>query len=153
MADRAAVAAPVVTPVGQAYTRHDPMKETVFYILGSIAVVGLALVVAFFGPYYEKGIASWYGPGFDGNYTANGEIYDMNGISAAHKTLPFGTIVRVVELSTGNSVVVRINDRGPFVEGRIIDLSKGAAAELGIIDKGITKVGLRILRWPAGERP
>ena len=76
----------------------------------------------------------------------------MNGISAAHKTLPFGTVVRVVELSSGRSVVVRINDRGPFIDGRIIDLSKGAAAELGIVEKGITKVGLRILRWPAGGR-
>ena len=77
----------------------------------------------------------------------------MNGISAAHKTLPFGTIVRVVDLETGRSVVVRINDRGPFIEGRIIDLSKGAAERLGIIDKGIAKVGLRIVRWPEGYRP
>jgi rare lipoprotein A len=76
----------------------------------------------------------------------------MNGISAAHKTLPFGTVVRVVDLETGRSVVVRINDRGPFVEGRIIDLSRGAAEELGIIDKGIARVGLRIVRWPEGYR-
>ncbi|HHK67129.1 hypothetical protein DRJ24_03430 [Candidatus Acetothermia bacterium] len=128
------------------------MKEWVIYLLIGVAVVGLAVVYSLFGPYYEVGIASWYGPGFDGNYTANGEIYDMNGISAAHKTLPFGTIVRVVDLETGRSVVVRINDRGPFVEGRIIDLSKGAAERLGIIDKGITKVGLRIIRWPDGYR-
>ncbi len=72
----------------------------------------------------------------------------MYGVSAAHKTLPLGTIVRVVEFSTGRSVVVRINDRGPFIEGRIIDLSKGAEEKLGIVEKGITKVGLRILRWP-----
>jgi len=69
-------------------------------------------------------------------------------VSAAHKTLPFGTIVRVVDLETGRSIVVRINDRGPFVEGRIIDLSKGAAEKLGLINRGITKVGLRIVRWP-----
>ena len=123
------------------------------YVLSSVVLAGVAVVFSLFGPYYETGIASWYGPGFDGNYTANGEIYDMNGISAAHKTLPFGTVVRVVELSTGRSVVVRINDRGPFVEGRIIDLSKGAAAKLGTVDKGITEVGLRILRWPPGARP
>lgn len=129
------------------------MREWTLYVLSSIALVGVAVVLSLFGPYYETGIASWYGPGFDGNYTANGEIYDMNGISAAHKTLPFGTVVRVVELSTGRSVVVRINDRGPFIEGRIIDLSKGAAAELGTVEKGITQVGLRILRWPAGGRP
>jgi len=100
-------------------------------------------------PYYEIGIASWYGPGFQGNHTANGEIYDMYKISAAHKTLPFGTIVEVIEFSTERSITVRINDRGPFIEGRIIDLSKGAAEKLGIVEKGITKVGLRILRRPS----
>jgi len=129
------------------------MKETILYLVGSAVLVSLAVLYAFFGPYYETGIASWYGPGFDGNYTANGEVYDMNGVSAAHKTLPFGTIVRVIEFETGRSITVRINDRGPFVEGRIIDLSKGAAELLGIVDKGITEVGLRIVRWPPGERP
>jgi rare lipoprotein A len=124
------------------------MNETVLYVIGTIAIVGLAVFFSFFGPYYETGIASWYGPGFHGNLTANGEVYDMNGISAAHKTLPFGTIVRVVDLETGRSIVVRINDRGPFVEGRIIDLSKGAAEKLGIIERGIVPVGLRIVRWP-----
>jgi rare lipoprotein A len=124
------------------------MKEWVMYLVTVVAVVGAIVLWQVAGPYYEVGIASWYGPGFQGNHTANGEIYDMNGISAAHKTLPFGTIVRVVDLETGKSVVVRINDRGPFIEGRIIDLSKGAAEKLGIIDKGITRVGLRILRWP-----
>lgn len=118
------------------------------YVLTVVAILGVVIAYQFYGPYYEVGIASWYGPGFDGRHTANGEIYDMNGISAAHKTLPFGTIVQVVDLETGKSVIVRINDRGPFIEGRIIDLSKGAAEKLGIIDKGITKVGLRILRWP-----
>ena len=124
------------------------MKEWILYLISAVALVGLVILYQVAGPYYEVGIASWYGPGFDGRHTANGEIYDMNGISAAHKTLPFGTIVQVVDLSTGKSVVVRINDRGPFIDGRIIDLSKGAAEKLGIIDKGITKVGLRILRWP-----
>jgi len=124
------------------------MKEWTLYLISAVALLGLVLLYQVAGPYYEVGIASWYGLGFDGNYTANGEVYDMNEISAAHKTLPFGTVVRVVEFSTGKSIVVRINDRGPFIEGRIIDLSKGAARELGIIDKGITKVGLRIVRWP-----
>lgn len=124
------------------------MNQTLLYLLGSTLLVGIAVGLAFYGPYYEVGIASWYGPGFDGNLTANGETYDMQGVSAAHKTLPFGTVVRVIELDTRRSIVVRINDRGPFVEGRIIDLSKGAAEELGIVDKGITKVGLRIVRWP-----
>ena len=124
------------------------MNESVLYVIGTIAIVSLAVAFSFFGPYYETGIASWYGPGFDGNLTANGEVYDMNGISAAHKTLPFGTIVRVVDLETGRSIVVRINDRGPFVEGRIIDLSKGAAEKLGMVERGIVPVGLRIVRWP-----
>ncbi len=124
------------------------MNETALYVLGTVILVSVAVFFSFFGPYYETGIASWYGPGFDGKLTANGEVYDMNGISAAHKTLPFGTIVRVVDLETGRSIVVRINDRGPFVEGRIIDLSKGAAEKLGIVERGITEVGLRIVRWP-----
>ena len=124
------------------------MNQTLLYLLGSTLLVGIAVGLAFYGPYYEVGIASWYGPGFHGNLTANGETYDMQGVSAAHKTLPFGTVVRVIELDTRRNIVVRINDRGPFVEGRIIDLSKGAAEELGIVDKGITKVGLRIVRWP-----
>jgi len=124
------------------------MNETVLYVVGTVAIVGMAVLFSLFGPYHETGIASWYGPGFDGNLTANGEIYDMNGISAAHKTLPFGTVVRVVDLETGRSIAVRINDRGPFVEGRIIDLSKGAAEKLGMIERGIISVGLRIVRWP-----
>ncbi|MCK4570456.1 septal ring lytic transglycosylase RlpA family protein [Candidatus Bipolaricaulota bacterium] len=124
------------------------MNQTFLYLLSSILLVGVAVGMAFYGPYYEVGIASWYGPGFDGNLTANGEVYDMYGVSAAHKFLPFGTVVRVVEFDTRRSIIVRINDRGPFVDGRIIDLSKGAAEKLGIVDKGITKVGLRIVRWP-----
>jgi rare lipoprotein A len=124
------------------------MNETALYVVGSVVLVGVAVLFSLFGPYYETGIASWYGPGFHGNRTANGEVYDMNGISAAHKTLPFGTIVRVVDLETGRSIVVRINDRGPFIEGRIIDLSKGAAEKLGMVQRGIVPVGLRIVRWP-----
>jgi rare lipoprotein A len=129
------------------------MKEWVLYLIAAVSLVTLALVYQVTGPYYQTGIASWYGPGFNGQRTANGEVYDMNGISAAHKTLPFGTIVQVVDLQTGKSVIVRINDRGPFVKGRIIDLSKGAAEALGVINKGIAKVGLRILRWPPGYAP
>jgi rare lipoprotein A len=124
------------------------MKEWAFYLLTAIALVGLVTILYITRPYDEVGIASWYGPGFHGKLTANGEVYDMYGVSAAHKTLPFGTIVRVVDLETGRSVVVRINDRGPFIEGRIIDLSKGAAQKLGTVEKGITEVGLRFLRLP-----
>jgi len=124
------------------------MNETAFYIIGTVVIVSVAVFFSFFGPYYETGIASWYGPGFHGNLTANGEVYDMNGISAAHKTLPLGTVVRVIDRETGRSIVVRINDRGPFIEGRIIDLSKGAAEELGMVERGIIQVGLRIVLRP-----
>jgi len=127
------------------------MKEWILYLLSVAVVIGAVVLLQVAGPYYEVGIASWYGPGFQGNRTSNGEVYDMYGISAAHKTLPFDTVVKVVDLDTGKSVVVRINDRGPFVEGRIIDLSKGAAEKLGIVDKGIARVGLRILHWPTTE--
>jgi peptidoglycan lytic transglycosylase len=91
----------------------------------------------------QEGIASWYGPGFNGKSTANGEIYNMDAMTAAHRTLPFGTTVRVHDLENGRSVVVRINDRGPFVAGRIIDLSREAARELHM--DGTALVRLEIL--------
>ena len=93
----------------------------------------------------ESGVASWYGKKFHGRLTANGETYDMNQMTAAHKTLPFNTRVRVVDLESHKSIIVRINDRGPFIEGRIIDLSRKAASELGLLFKGVAKVRLEIL--------
>ena len=93
----------------------------------------------------QRGIASWYGPGFHGKRTANGEVYDMDGISAAHKTLPFGSVVEVENLDNGRRLKVRINDRGPFIRGRVIDLSRGAARELGLIGPGTAKVRLRLV--------
>ena len=92
------------------------------------------------GVYEEIGDASWYGPGFHGRKTASGEIYDMNDMTAAHKELPLGTKVKVTNLHNGKSVVVRINDRGPFHGNRIIDLSKAAARKIGSLDKGVVKV-------------
>ncbi|MEW6260533.1 MAG: septal ring lytic transglycosylase RlpA family protein [Thermodesulfobacteriota bacterium] len=88
----------------------------------------------------ETGIASWYGKPFHGRKTANGEIYDMYGESAAHKTLPIGTIVRVRNLLTGKEMDIRINDRGPFVDGRIIDLSYGCAQKLDVLGPGTAPV-------------
>ena len=88
----------------------------------------------------ETGIASWYGPGFRGKTTANGETFDTGELTAAHKTLPFGTLVSVTNLSNGRSVVVRINDRGPFVTGRIIDLSEAAARRIDMISSGTAPV-------------
>jgi rare lipoprotein A len=91
---------------------------------------------------YGRGLASFYGEGFDGKPTANGELFNARALTAAHKTLPFGTCVRVEVERTGRSVNVRINDRGPYVQGRIIDLSEGAAKLLGIQDAGV--VGVRL---------
>lgn len=93
----------------------------------------------------HTGEASWYGPGFNGKKTASGEIFDDSKLTAAHKTLPLGTKARVTRLSTGDSVDVDINDRGPFIAGRIIDLSKAAARALGIIDSGTAIVRVELL--------
>ena len=95
--------------------------------------------------YDETGIASWYGDEFAGKPTANGEIFDPDIVSAAHKTLPMPSVVRVINLDNGRSLVVRINDRGPFVAGRIIDLSREAARLLGFQKQGIAKVRVQIL--------
>jgi rare lipoprotein A len=89
-----------------------------------------------------KGMASWYGPGFHGRRTASGERYDMHALTAAHKTLPFGTKVRVRSVHTGKEVVVRINDRGPYKHQRIIDLSQAAMVALGLMGRGVTEVEL-----------
>lgn len=99
--------------------------------------------------YYGK--ASWYGEKFHGRKTASGELYDMNKMTAAHRELPFGTIIRVTNLANNKSVEVKINDRGPFVQGRIVDVSKKAAEELGFIKTGITDVKIEILSFP-GEQ-
>jgi rare lipoprotein A len=92
------------------------------------------------------GEASWYGPGFHGARTANGESFNQYAMTAAHRTLPFGTQVRVTNLNNGRSVVVRINDRGPFSGGRVLDLSKGAASQLGVISSGVAPVRIDVLR-------
>jgi len=96
----------------------------------------------------EKGIASWYGEPYHGRRAANGEIYDMNRLTAAHRTLPFGTRVRVENLDNGSSVEVRITDRGPFVDDRIIDLSRAAASEIRMIGPGLARVRLVVLEPP-----
>jgi rare lipoprotein A len=104
------------------------------------------------GKRIERGFASWYGDEFHGRPTASGEIFDMHGISAAHRTLPFGTVVEVTNLNNGRRLDVRINDRGPFVRGRILDLSKAAAAQLDMVVAGIARVELRIVDRPAAAR-
>ena len=94
----------------------------------------------------STGEASWYGPGFYGNRTANGEVFRPGTLTAAHRTLPFGTKVRVTNLWNGRSAVVRINDRGPFHGRRVIDLAHGAASQLGLISSGIAQVKLEVLQ-------
>jgi rare lipoprotein A len=92
-----------------------------------------------------KGDASWYGPGFDGNLTANGERFNQNALTAAHPSLPFGTQIRVTNQYNGRSVVVRVNDRGPYAGGRIIDLSAGSADAIGLTSSGVAPVSLEVL--------
>ena len=93
------------------------------------------------------GKASWYGPGFHGRATANGEIFDENALTAAHRELPFGTKVLITNLNNGKSVLVTINDRGPYIKGRHIDLSRAAAREVGMIDAGVTDVTMEIVTY------
>jgi rare lipoprotein A len=99
----------------------------------------------------DTGIASWYGPEFHGHPTANGEIYNMNEYTAAHRTLPFNTLVRVENVQNSKSVVVRINDRGPYVGNRVIDLSRKAANEIDMIGPGTAEVTLYLVE--EGDRP
>jgi rare lipoprotein A len=98
----------------------------------------------------QQGLASFYGREFHGRKTANGETFDMEAMTAAHRTLPFGTMVRVTNLRTSQSVTVKINDRGPFVEGRLIDLSQGAAKKIGI--GGVEPVRLEIIQQPDNKQ-
>lgn len=97
------------------------------------------------GSAYQSGVASWYGGQFHGRKTANGETYNMWEYTAAHRTLPFGTRVKVTNTRNGDAVIVRINDRGPFVGGRVIDLSRAAASDIGIASSGVGRVKLTVL--------
>lgn len=100
----------------------------------------------------ERGVASWYGPGFDGRMTASGERYDMHAMTAAHRTLPFGTLLEVRNLDNGLTTQVRINDRGPFKKDRIIDLSLTAARAIGMVGPGTARVELRTIALGGGDR-
>ena len=121
-----------------------------------IIMIRVPLLIAFFilvSPcvlyghknYEEFGIASWYGSAHHGKKTASGERFNMNDFTAAHRTLPLGTFVKVTNIKNGLNVIVKINDRGPFIKGRIIDLSKKAAKNIGIYKKGIGKVKIEIV--------
>jgi len=93
----------------------------------------------------QQGAVSWYGPGFHGRRTANGEIFNTHELTMAHRSLEFGSHVRVTNLENGRSVVVRVNDRGPYVRGRVADLSHAAARELGFVDDGVVKARIELL--------
>lgn len=94
---------------------------------------------------HQEGVASWYGPGFHGRRTANGEVYDQYELTAAHRTLPLGTRIKVTNERTGKFVVVRINDRGPFIKGRVVDLSRGAAKVIGLTATGVAPVKVSVV--------
>jgi rare lipoprotein A len=98
--------------------------------------------------YVEEGTASWYGPGFHGLYTSNGELYDQEDISAAHKNLPLPSYLKVSNLDNGKTIVVRVNDRGPFHGDRILDLSHGAATRLGLVGPGTAHVRVELVKVP-----
>jgi rare lipoprotein A len=125
----------------------------------SVVILLFASCTVMIGPDYEdldmsqfesdrsqEGYASWYGKKFHGRKTANGERYDMYGLTAAHRTLPFGSILLVVNLDNGKRVRVRVNDRGPFIKGRIVDLTYTAAKQLGMLEKGVVKVKIYLLK-------
>src|SRR5512138_3541221 len=122
-------------------------------IMGKVKIM-VPLVLTFsvlplFG--LQEGLASWYGGKFNGRQTSSGEVFDTNLRTAAHKTLPFGTIVRVVNLENGKSTTVKINDRGPFVEGRIIDLSRAAAEDLDMVARGVARVSVEVVDFAQGS--
>lgn len=132
-------------PSGPSATR-DPLKLKPYQVNG-VWYYPLATAAG----YRERGLASWYGSDFHGHSTASGEVYNMNAMTAAHKTLPLGTVVRVSLLETRRSVEVRVNDRGPFVDGRLIDLSREAAKQLGLMGQGVARVEVETIRLAPEE--
>ena len=119
------------------------MKATKLFVM--LGLIGIATTAFAEELYKTNVVASYYADKFNGRRTANGEVFNMYGFTAAHKTLPFGTILKVTNLENGKSVTVRVNDRGPFVEGREIDVSKAAAQQLGMVGAGIAHVSLEIV--------
>lgn len=110
------------------------------------------LVAASLRPALQVGVASWYGQALQGSPTANGEAFDMNGLTAAHRELPIGTKVRVTNLLNRRTVTLRINDRGPSIPGRVIDVSVAAAKNLGFLRAGLAPVQIKIVRRPGSQR-
>lgn len=120
--------------------------------MSCLAVGGAGVLLACAGPpslenptTAETGLGSYYAPRFDGKETASGEIYREDGLTAAHRTLPFGTLVRVTNTVNGKNILLRVNDRGPWVEGRIIDVSYRAAQELGFLEEGLARLRVEVV--------
>lgn len=135
-------------------SRPRPAKLVVVLVTVGLLQAGCSAQRRYENPkpgFVERGIASWYGEKFHGRPTANGETYDMHGLTAAHKELPLGTVIDVKNLDNGRTVRVRINDRGPFVRGRILDLSLGAARELAMENAGLAKVEIRVAKVGQGR--
>lgn len=124
-------------------------KQRVVIAAAGLVVIGTVGLGLFHGfredGKAQLGVASWYGPGFHGKKTASGEIYSQNGMTAASRTLPLGTRVMVTNLANGKEAEVTINDRGPYVDGRIIDLSKAAARKLGLLNPGTARVRIEVI--------
>jgi rare lipoprotein A len=117
-------------------------------LLATLLIAGMETQAGVSAGQTQSGVASYYHDRFHGRKTASGARYDKNTLSAAHKTLPLGTKVEVTDTRTGKSVVVRINDRGPFVKGRVIDLSRAAARKIGLVKKGLSPVKVKVLSVP-----
>jgi len=131
--------------IKQATEAPAPQPHAVYKVGKPYQVAGVWYYPSVDYHYDATGIASWYGPDFHGKYTANGEVFDMNEVTAAHKTLPLPSIVRVTNLENGRSLLVRVNDRGPFVNGRIVDVSRRAAQLLGFEAAGTAKVRVSVV--------
>ncbi len=117
-----------------------PTAAILFLLLPLFAISGEV--------YPQYGNASWYGKSFQGKKTASGERFDQHSFTGAHRSLPFGTLVRVINLRNGKDVVITVNDRGPFIRGRIIDISRAAASSIGILSRGVTRVRVEIVSKP-----
>ncbi len=140
-----ACGAPKTSPrEGPGFVNGKPVHPTV-KMGDPYRVNGETYVPSYQPNYSETGQASWYGPGFHGKSTANGEPFDQHDLTAAHRTLPMPSMVRVTNLDNGRSIIVRVNDRGPFAHGRIIDLSQKAAKEIDMIRTGVAKVKVEYL--------
>ena len=127
------------------YNKQQPKP---YYKVGNPYYInGVKYIPKEVSSYYEIGIASWYGPKFDGKLTANGEIFNQYDVTAAHKTLPLPSLVKVTNLENNRSIILRINDRGPFVGDRIIDLSYKSAQILGVVKKGTAEVSVELLEY------